>query len=465
MKKLRKYLVATLALIMVALICSCGRRQPIDVSGLLKTVPGDAAAVAVFDMQSILDDYGCKVKDSSVTPSDDIAKALANTQAGDSLLMMRLFADDCGVDPTVALIFAEGHDVYLTGYLAQPDKFKTAVAKLTGEQFAKSGDVETCSNFAVQGSRFWVRTSHRNDINASEIQRFGALSEQLSFMANDQAEALTKPEHDVTGWGNINGLLNVSALDFETRSMIGMTLGLFYDDPRDLLFDADMDKNEFEAEVSIINSKGKKAKFLYPTRKIDTEALAGISSTGSRLSAIAMDPAMIKKLKKGLGGAISMFKVYVDLLSPVDGTIGLVYGEEQEAESENKGSSASKSGGMLGLDSDQPLKGMIQTSGAETIQLQNALGMMGLTVNKDGKVLSLSRGKVTGPLAIADAAAELKGAMGGVVITGDDSMAQILPFDSEAIDNAALLLKPDDGSLQLHIKVKARPGSALLLND
>lgn len=407
----------------------CGKDKSADLTDLLVTVPSDASAVMAINVKNVLEKSDCKVSDGKVVPGKKMQEVISGIgNASDREGISRFMTGDYGIDPSVAMIFAEGQDVYLIGFLDEPSRFKAQVEKETGDKFSSRSDIETCSNMAVKGNRFWVRLSHRNDISADEISRFMSLNDKLSFLSNRASEEMEKLDHDIEGWGNIGGVFNILDMGFAQKSMTRMAISAFYADAEEFAFKADFDRGELEAELKLLNSKGKPAKFIYDTRRIDVASVKDAASRGECVIAAAISPSMVEKLKENVGDkGISMMAVYTQLLSPVDGTCVAVQGE------------------------NGTIRGLFTTKGEGTASLSDALSSMGCRTSKDGKILRFDSGDVQGNLVVAEVADEFKDALAGIVVS--PQMMKQSGYDID-IRNLSLMLVPDDGSVELKLEMK-----------
>ena len=206
--------------------------------------------------------------------------------------------------------------------------------------------------------------------------------------------------------------------------MARMAIEAVFADAQSLNFTADFDKGEFETELSVLNSKGKPAKFLYPLEKINTKTIADANVSGSLVVAAAISKKAIAKFQKDAGeNSVSMMKEYARLIGCLDGTCVIVADE--------KGS----------------VSGRISTTGENTLGLQQMLNSFGFSTNVDGKTLLLSKGTPAGSLSSADAAPLFKNAAAGVVMDGNAMGSGAVKLKSFSI-----MLVPDDGSVKVEVK-------------
>lgn len=409
-----------------SLLPSCSKGAEADIEDLLLTVPSDASAIAAINIRSILEKLDCRIEGSTVTPGKEMAEMIAKSDGKKELT--RFFKGDYGIDPSVAIVFAEGADLYLSGYLADPSKFKSEIEKEGEEKFSTADGVECAGNIAVKGTRFWVCLSHNNVIKTAEIARFTSLSEKLSYMSVGNASELADLDHDIKGGGNIAGILNVSPADFTTRSMIRMTLEALFADAEGFAFHADFDKGKMVSEVSLLTEKGSPAKFLFPTGRVDIGAIKQAGESADIVIAAGLSQKMIKQLQQQIGSkGISMFNVILQSFSSVDGTcVALVNNEGK-------------------------VSGFFTTTGDGTSALSDLLTSTGMKVTKDGKLVRFSNDPVTGLLNVAEVSDMFKGALAGAVLAPSAG----LTGTAEGIADYAFMLAPGDGTVRLKITANA----------
>ncbi|MDE6007244.1 MAG: DUF4836 family protein [Muribaculaceae bacterium] len=425
MKRITNSLLA-IATLLVILLPSCSGKESANAGDLLATVPSDASVVSVMNVKAILEKAGCKVSDDKIELSPEL-KALAEKQnnPGGVKELTSLCNGASGVDPTVMAAYKEGYDYYVTGYLADPDKFKAYIAEKKGGSFSTENGIDICGNVAVSNSRFWVNLQ-KGSIQSDEISRFTSLSKSQSFLDNGYAQKMSEFSTDIEGWGDINGLLNTADLGFQGKAWTQIAVQTLYEDPSALVFSVDFKKGAAEVNIGILNSKDKEAKFQLATEKIDLNAVASIGGKADILAAIAIPEKLISQLtKEASSKRPSMMGEYLKLFQSLDGTTALAIGAE----------------GSRGL------RGIVTTNGKDLSPLTSILGSMGINVSKEGNVLRLSEGEVSGALEVSAASNDLKGAMGGVVL----SSAATNRFKKSGLDRVVVTLIPESGSLRFRI--------------
>lgn len=431
---MKKY--SLLNIICCLLLCvgafSCSKSDSADVESLLSTIPSDVSAITVIDLRSVLEKAGCKIDGEKIVPGKEILSAVATT--GDKRLHSAaelLFGGESGIDPSVAALFIDGFNTYLCGFVADTEKFKAAAEKEFLEKFTSSDNIEKCGNIAMQGNRFWMCVSSRNTIETNSVRHFTTLSENQSILSSRFAEKLRKLDHDVELWADIKALLNATGADFNSKAMASVAVESMFADASQIEGELDFLKGKMEISLGVVTAKGDKAKFLFPTAKIDPEVIKSIGADGDAVIAAAISPKMIEKLKEETSGkGMSMLGIYAMALSCVDGTCAVAVGGEGN------------------------LKGIISTDGSSTSSLSEMLSMISVRTENKGKQLLISKGTPSGTINPADIASEMKGAMLGVALSPKGKFGAS-PLNADKIRNVTLLVVPKDKSVMLKITARS----------
>jgi hypothetical protein len=384
-----------LLLAAICMICmsSC-RNEGACAEDLLKTIPADASAVAIINMEALNED------------------SISNI----------------GIEPTVAALFCEGGYNYFTGTLSNPSTFKTYIESLNSIKFSTEDDVDILNNVVVKGNRFWYSFGHR--IDSKTVSNFLQLTEKQSFLSQTSAKKLKEVEHDVAGWGNIAAIMNAADMGFQQRSMTLMGLQTLFDDPQDISFIVDVKEGEVECEANILNSKGKPARVSFPTAKVNLSNINNMGGNANILVAGEFPAKFISTLNTALGKiGPNLFTVFTTAMQCIDGTIAVAY----DANTGN-------------------YNGLITTTGKNTASLTDLLSNeLGISLTRDGNYLRAAKGTPEGE-PVSELSGELKDAMFGVVIAPQNAVS----FPTlKNISRIAYTLKPDDGSLEMKLDVKS----------
>lgn len=427
-----------LVLIVVALLApifqSCNKAPEANASDLLATVPADVSLVAVINSGSILQKMGCTVSEQSVTAGEQLQSVITNIKnKEDKAIFESLLSGDAGVDPRVLVVFREGYYTYLTGVANDPAKFKKFFETNLSLSWATENSIDFAGNVALAENQFWVNFDNRN-IDINEIRHFNTLSESQSFLSNPYAVNLSSIVSDVAGWGNLMGLLNTSINDFATRAMVQTSLQFIFEDPQAFGFIANFDNGEAVTRINALNGKGKNAKYLLPDDVVDLPTIASIGGMSDMLVAINIPGKLIEQLKKDTGSkAPSLFGVFLQSLGSVDGTFAAaISGENMSA--------------------------VITTDGKDPNSITSFVNSIDPEVNTviDGKIIKVTKGKVTGKLNVEQSSELFKNALAGIVTYGIDGHNKgAAPIFSEKFDATfSLMLLPEGNSVRIETKIK-----------
>lgn len=424
MKKLT-LLLAALAVIAASLLSGCSKSESADARDLLASIPNDASVVAVANLQSLLEKAGCKIDGSEVKPSADMTGAVNGIKDNTMRSLLSDFINGKGgIEPTVGVVFTVGYYTYFSGIVSDPSAFKASVEKATGAKFSVQDDVDICANTALKDNRFWVNVGS-SQIDARDAKHFATLSEEQSFLSNSASENLCKIEKDVEGWGNLSGLLNTANFSFQEKASVQVALQTLFEDPTNFCFTVNFEKGQMLAEGKLLNSKGKTAKYLFPTAAIDLKTVEGLGGTADAVIAASIPGKLIKKLEEDTKSKQpSMLGVILPSLSSVDGTVAVAF------------------------DSAGSCRGVIITTGENTGSLTNLLGTMGVTSTINGKEVNFKKGEVTGPQNVTEMSKFFKGAVIGVA----SGVPRNAPGDTKnTFESGALVLLPDGDGLAFRI--------------
>lgn len=426
-----------------SLLSSCSGDKG-DVSELLATIPADATSVIAVNVKSLVEKTGSKIDGSKIVPGEDIQSLLNKnaSSADEKRMIANILKGESGIDPTVAVVFLEGTELYFTGFLADPNKFKSFMAKEYSGEFSETNGVQILSNIAFKGNQFWIRNSKvSNNIDPEQINRFLALDDKLSFLSNGYAQRLSSFETDIDGWANLSSLYNATEMSFQDKTMAGLALAALFSDAQDISFNANFEKGKLITGLNVLNSKGDYAKFNLPVDRIDVGMVKELTTSGDMIFAMAISPKLVEQLQKDFGDKnVPGLGMLIPALAALDGTCVV-------------------EGNQTGF------KGAFSTKGDATAALSDLLSnAFNATVTKDGKTLRFQQGEVSGSLQNADVADRFKGAMIAAMISDkvDQKSSSLKGFPMKDIFMA---LSPSDGSMKLEVTVSSvNPKENILLS-
>lgn len=430
MKKLSFLL--TLLLIMVVAGC---KKNTVDVTDLLKSVPSSSAGVIVLNMEGIIADAGCKIKDNEIVLGKEMKALMDKANSIDKKDMMVFFSGDTGIDPKAAIVFYDSNRAFMTFALYDVDKFCKFVEKESEGSFVEeNGGVKICGNTAVKGAQAWVCLTSGKTIDADAIASYASLASAQSFLVTPMGEELLTDEEDIRGWALLDTFLN-KVLSRQDRNMFTLGLGFLFDNAESVKFTMDFKKGEIEAEAIALNDKGKPAKFQLPADKVDISTLKSLGSTCDGLMAFTVSPKLIKKFDQigsAFGGAL--FGDLGESFKNIDGTIGVAVGGTGVGENVN---------------------GVITTKGEVSKTVRDMISEYMGPVSMDGKLLRFSKGDVKGNLTVEECAEALKGTCVGVV--ADASEFKSMNYSNTSLNGfkcVVFKMSPESGGIEFEVEVK-----------
>lgn len=425
-----------LTLLVVVLMSGCRKDRSADVEGLFRCVPNTASYVVVADLYSIIEKSGSRIDGDKVEASAELQKALSQAKDRKSAEMFKAMLDgDSGIEPSVAVVFADGFNNYVIGNLSSTSRFQEFVTKNDGGEWKEQDGVRYNGVYAITENRFWMRAGGLQ-VNPDKIKEYLALSERQSFAGSDFAPMLRDTGRDMAGWCDINGVMNTAGVDFQQRAMVKMVAEAMFKDAGFAVFDMQFDKGSVNIEGRLLDSKGKDAKYLLPNQKIDEKALDRIGGKADGLLAMAVPQKLIKQVKDMVSGKVSMIGMVVNAMGCVDGTSAFAFTSH-----------------------GQGVSGVIQTNGGSTADLMSLLQSMGMTVSKENKDLLVTQGSMDGADDVAAMAATLKGCSMGVVLNTGSFNPAFAP-NPNGIKDMVIKLVPKSGSMVLEVQVRAKNSDA-----
>lgn len=426
--KTRQFLFSVLssvaALAMAFAFQSCSSDKVADAGDILSTVPSDVSLVAVINSGSMLEKTDCKVADGKITPSKKISEAVAKIQNPQAKNFLTAFINgQSGIDPSVMVLFKEGYNTYLTGVAADPESLEKTLKENGYEDFSTTDGIKISQNAAIAGNRFWVNVNS-GSIDLGDVRHFNTLDKTQSFLQNSYADELCQVTSDISGWGNIAGLLNTGVMSFENRAYFQIALQTIFEDPSSFIFNINSEKGAFVSQFSVINSKGKNAKFQLPADKVDIATIKSLGGNADLLAAFSIPKKLIDNLRKDTKSKTpSVFDIYLQQLGSIDGTIAFCAG------------------------ANDGVKGIITTTGRDTSGLSSLLTSLGFSVVLDGKMMQISKGSPTGSLDVAETANDFKGAVAGIYTNHFGNKAE-----AEFLKSLSVMLNSEGGGIVVKIK-------------
>ncbi|MDE6768518.1 MAG: hypothetical protein K2J78_02205 [Muribaculaceae bacterium] len=423
-------------------LTSCQKDKTANVSDLLSTVPSSAGIVVGFNLNALLEKAGCKVDGSSITPGKELQEILASSESSSRSKeeIKMILSGESGIDPVGAIVFTDAYNTYLTAALADTEKFCDFVVKQKELPFENvEGNVKVSGNVAVIGAQMWMGLTS-GTIDAKAVKNYASLDNAQSFASLDVASDIATMTHDVVGYGQLKNFAR-SGLPIGNATTMNLAAGFLFDNASALSFTLDFLKGEAKSKALLLNDKGDPAKFLLPANKISLDEVKRLPATANAIVAAALTKDLIKKITKMAESFGGGFPAQIsDALASLDGTTAIAVGSIDNPEN--------------------ALAAVIATDGKPSLDFMNFLSQFGNT-QKDGKIVKLVRGEVSGSLDVPNMSEKRKGATIGLV---SSTNSDLLNGNGVGITATAITLSPDNGSLSFNAWVQtSEPDTNALL--
>lgn len=412
----------TLGVLMIVL-AACSGKSSGDARDLLSTVPADAGAVVVVNVQSLMEKAGFKFKDGKPVPPAQADRWIDSVGDPDMRRALhRLATGDLGMAYEAAVAFVTDQP-YVTVLLDDPDRMRAGLDSLLHVTLTERDGVWVGEGWAIKGNQMWAALQY--EARPEVINRFAELSEKKSYLSNKVADSLTELSKDFSGVADIPAIIHLAtsrrAMSPSQVGMLSMALSALFDNPSHLSLSGDYGKDEqLSLTIGLLNDDYAPAKYLLPVGKVDADAVKAVAPAADIIAAIAVPSKLIDSLEKmasSFGGALPAD--ISELLRPIDGTIVAATDPGKDA-----------------------FTLTIGTTGDGTSALQNMLATLGSVV-REGKTLRVNSGTMEGgAMKSAQFADLLKGTVAGCVVA---------PVSPDA-KPAMVLLRPASGSLEMEIR-------------
>lgn len=428
---------------MMLLMLNACKKDTMEAVDLLKTLPANADAVVVVNLEGVLNDLGCKIKEERIEAGPELMKLINKSSRDERQAILSIFDGDAGIDPKLAVVFYDKGSWYFTVALQDPEKFKDFTEKDFGSKFKDGGNgIETLDIVAMKGAQAWFLMAEDNEqISAKKIEPYTKIEVSASYLVTDMGQKLLVDESDLRGCGRIESLLRM-ALDPGERGMVTMVAQMVFDDADALYFTLNFKESLMEMNGTVLNEKGKPAEYNLNDDKLDIKALENIGGECDVLMALSVDEDLIEEfadLAETFGEP--EIGLVLNAFSNLDGTVGIAVGDVYTA--------------------SDAFAGVITAKGGLSFLAKGIIKEMANTVRESGENIYLYNGTVRGSLSVSEGARMLDGACMGIVADGSDIDTRGVPD----MDKVMLKVCPDgEGvNIKLNIFFKDKENSLLTI--
>lgn len=419
-----------MAMVLMSVAVGCSKSESDDAASLLRTVPADAASVALVNVSHSLERLGCKTDGKTIKLSDDLSKNIGQSQAlsAETKAGIKAICDgESGIALNSLVLFAAARS-YLTGLLNDPEKFIAFISKnYPGRNVMETDGAKVIGPVAVIGNQFWVCQTGTPDID--QLKYYQNLNDRQSYSSSATSELLLDREKAVNFVADVNRSLSFLP-DMLQYARMGSSL--IFDNMVYIAGYADIKGESINAEAAFLNSDMKPAEFLLPVEKIDVDVVKSLDGSANIYAAAGISGKLTKKLPDIAGNLLSSgADKFLAPLSAIDGTVALRIG----------------GGGRDAVAN-------IQTNGKDFAAFSSFIQNVGVLlthgqkigVTRDGDLLTARTGaeEFSGVVTAASASDKMKGAWFAIVSDG------IVSRDVKSV----IRLVPDKKSLRLEFEAE-----------
>lgn len=321
MKKLTFKLIACLAMLLcVASMTSCGKK---DKKALLETVPADTAGLLIIDANQVWKQLDIKVDGDDVTYCKELKEivSLAGLERKDKKVfdaVMKVIDDSS----RSFVLFEYDAQPWFTFFVGDDEKFIKLLEDEGELEFDKDGDYMVAGdNVAVKDNQVWVSEK----IDTEVIEKFLGLDKDKRFVKKYETVADELLADNVTCGFFANIETAKGLLGSDDSQMLSLAMSVAFDGAQYLVGKTVLSDKDITGEVRILNDKFAPAKFNFPMGKIDATAMSRLNNEAPFIAALAIDPAMTKKIESLLdkyAGLSEADRVQFVTFEKIKGTIG-----------------------------------------------------------------------------------------------------------------------------------------------
>lgn len=426
--QMKKSILAALSAVLLIIAAGCSRSNKADTLELLGHVPAEASAVAVVNLERIVDRAGGKVKDGRLTDAGRIPEMMRRLgmKQVDVDGFEGVFSPESGVECTSAVFFTTPMGGFFGLLLSDPAAVRAAIDRRVQGEWQQDGKIYRKGTVCISDNLLMVGARMTPEL----MSQWTGLSKVESAAGQEYAEKLAEASACVTAWASVGGLLDMAGLSFTQRAGVKMALGMCFNNPTQLWAEVDAEKDVMNCRVQVLDNKLQPSKCELKVSDIDTSLVESLGGEANTVAAIGVSRKLVEQIRKAaesFGGR--MPGAFAQVLDGLDGTVAL-------------GASDDISTLTRSLEGGYRL--MVQTSGDNNAPLLQTLQQFG-KVDISGKDFVMqTEGYGHGALSVKDVAGEFKGAWFGVAMAMPD----------EGPKSMTATLRPAAGSLELGIAVK-----------
>lgn len=425
---------------MVALIlglASCSMSD--DATELLDSVPEKASAVAVINIDKLINDAGMQADGDKVELSRQLRQLTKDLEINPLDLL-----STGAIRHTSAAIFIHDEITYMTGFVADEEAFVKFFEDIYDEKFATESGMNVISSnanqlVAIVDGRFWFTTED----GLSNIKKYMNLDIDRSLSSTPVAEELISEEQDITAMLSMSYLMEQAQTHSNSSDM--QQLSALFDMADYLTLNCRFEEGKIMADAYMYDKKFERLQYTESSSyftTINKGTLDCMRGEFEMVVAVGID----SKLATYIGTLVSTIAgIEIPSINDIDGTIAIAFNPSATFYNDS-----ALNNGML------PIMAAIKTKNS---QAADALGsfikqMVGsdMGVSQKGSTLLLRTDDFSDSFSVGECQSDLDGAYAGVVVS-PSMLRAAFPSNTIPFKGASLTLRPDEESFKLELKI------------
>lgn len=425
---------------MVALIlglASCSMSD--DATELLDSVPEKASAVAVINIDKLINDAGMQADGDKVELSRQLRQLTKDLEINPLDLL-----STGAIRHTSAAIFIHDEITYMTGFVADEEAFVKFFEDIYDEKFATESGMNVISSnanqlVAIVDGRFWFTTED----GLSNIKKYINLDIDRSLSSTPVAEELISEEQDITAMLSMSYLMEQAQTHSNSSDM--QQLSALFDMADYLTLNCRFEEGKIMADAYMYDKKFERLQYTESSSYFTTINKGTLDCMRGEFEMVVA-VGISSKLATYIGTLVSTIAgIEIPSINDIDGTIAIAFNPSATFYNDS-----ALNNGML------PIMAAIKTKNS---QAADALGsfikqMVGsdMGVSQKGSTLLLRTDDFSDSFSVGECQSDLDGAYAGVVVS-PSMLRAAFPSNTIPFKGASLTLRPDEESFKLELKI------------
>lgn len=419
---------------MVAIIfglASCSMSD--DATELLDSVPEKASAVAVINIDKLINDAGMQADGDKVELSRQLRQLTKDLEINPLDLL-----STGAIRHTSAAIFIHDEITYMTGFVADEEAFVKFFEDIYDEKFATESGMNVISSngnqlVAIVDGRFWFTTED----GLSNIKKYMNLDIDRSLSSTPVAEELISEEQDITAMLSMSYLMEQAQTHSSSSDI--QQLSALFDMADYLTLNCRFEEGKIMADAYMYDKKFERLQYTESSSYFTTINKGTLDCMRGEFEMVVA-VGINSKLATYIGTLVSTIAgIEIPSINDIDGTIAIAANPSTT------------------LNNDMPpIMAAIKTKNS---QAADALGsfikqMVGsdMGVSQKGSTLLLRTDDFSDSFSVGECQSDLDGAYAGIVVS-PSMLRAAFPSNTIPFKGASLTLRPDEESFKLELKI------------